>query len=458
VRLFNDHIPDPNLDLGFTTESPLTAFARAIIKANVLVLPHDGTVPEKVAMTFHEGCLGQACSKSYPTYTPEGNTSKFFVNGLPRQPGAPYADPCKPEQVTGTRSYAAAYIQFDMPVNLARWHDRQARILTLENDALATIGGGINGARPRTPEPLFFRANSGECVVFKATNLIPNNLNLDDFQIFTPTDIMGQHIHLVKFDVTSSDGAGNGWNYEDGTFSPGEVQERVRANNLFQEESGGKQVFTLVTNPKFGGGPDLDGNRIGDYVGAQTTVQRWWADPLVGPLALSHVPPAVPNPALFYLLPTARHQASALVEYIREEAERSRGEPRGATKMAVLSVDDELGQEAAEGALAQLEVTRSKAVAAGAPARPLTLAFRAVAFAAAKVFTEGVKLSGRRLSRAGLVVSIEQLRDFRTGVLPPLTFGPNRRAGVTGAYIVGVDSANKRLTPLSDLTESSLRR
>jgi len=86
------------------------------------------------------------------------------------------------------------------------------------------------------------------------------------------------------------------------------------------------------------------------------------------------------------------------------------------------------------------------------------LAFRAVAFAAAKVFTEGVKLSGRRLSRAGLVLSIEQLRDFRTGVLPPLTFGPNRRAGVTGAYIVGVDSANKRLTPLSELTESSVRR
>ncbi len=45
----------------------------------------------------------------------------------------------------------------------------------------------------------------------------------------TPTDIIGQHIHLVKFDVTSSDGSGNGFNYEDGTFSPDEVIERIRA-------------------------------------------------------------------------------------------------------------------------------------------------------------------------------------------------------------------------------------
>jgi hypothetical protein len=86
------------------------------------------------------------------------------------------------------------------------------------------------------------------------------------------------------------------------------------------------------------------------------------------------------------------------------------------------------------------------------------LAFRAVAFAAAKVFTEGVKLSGRRLSRAGLVVSIEQLRDFKTGVLPPLTFGPNRRLGVAGAYVVGVDSANGRLTALSDWIELNAER
>jgi hypothetical protein len=66
---------------------------------------------------------------------------------------------------------------------------------------------------------------------FQHTNLTPHFYELDDFQVRTPTDIMGQHIHLVKFDVTSSDGAGNGFNYEDGTFAPGEVLERIAAIN-----------------------------------------------------------------------------------------------------------------------------------------------------------------------------------------------------------------------------------
>lgn len=307
-----------------------------------------------------------------------------------------------------------------------------------------------------------------------------------------------------------------------------------------------RNVFALVGSFEPPGGA----GEAGEYLKRK-------AVPLVGPLALSHVPPAVPNPSLFYLLPTARHQASALVEYIREED----GRGRGATRLAVLNEDDELDREAAEGARAQSSVKRADASgqtrslslvlsktyraeefeaaalaaevartgaeyvlffgnprsftalarelerqqvnvrlagltlilgreALGLPPAQATLtllahptplperadlaefsallrregggrdqlAFRAVAFAAAKVFTEGVKLSGRRLSRAGLISSIEQLRDFRTGVLPPLTFGPNRRLGVYGAYIVGVDSANQRLKPLSDLIEINVER
>ena len=108
-----------------------------------------------------------------------------------------------------------------MPVNKSGWHDPQARIAVLEED----VKGTLNGTRPA--EPLFFRAKSGECIQFKATNLVPSNLNLDDFQVFSPTDVIGQHIHLVKFDVTSSDGSGNGWNYEDGTLAADEIRERI---------------------------------------------------------------------------------------------------------------------------------------------------------------------------------------------------------------------------------------
>jgi hypothetical protein len=273
------------------TDPNLLAFAREITSANIELLPPNGTVPEVKAQQFHQGLFpgGAPALKplnppvtpwpgaSYPSFTSSGAAGPFYVNGRAPKPGAPYADPCPDTFVDGAgnerpvdiRPYRAAYIQFDMTVNRAGWHDRQARIAVLEQDVTATLNG------TRAPEPLFFRANSGECVVFKATNLIPNVLNLDDFQIFTPTDTMGQHIHLVKFDVTSSDGAGNGWNYEDGTFTADEVRERIAANNAYQNSIGGSQILTPKVHPSFGPGPD------NKWVGAQTTTQRWWADPLV---------------------------------------------------------------------------------------------------------------------------------------------------------------------------------
>jgi len=52
------------------------------------------------------------------------------------------------------------------------------------------------------------------------------------------------------------------------------------------------------------------------------------------------------------------------------------------------------------------------------------------------------------MTRAALIASLEQLRDFKTGVLPPLTFNPNRRIGASGCYIVGVDLTRKQYVPL----------
>jgi ABC-type branched-subunit amino acid transport system substrate-binding protein len=76
-------------------------------------------------------------------------------------------------------------------------------------------------------------------------------------------------------------------------------------------------------------------------------------------------------------------------------------------------------------------------------------AFQSVAYAAARTFVEATTAGGRRLNRAALVASLEQLHDFRTGVLPPLSFGPNRRVGATGSYVVGVDPQAKEYKPLS---------
>src|SRR5258707_12863088 len=103
-------------------------------------------------------------------------------------------------------------------------------MLTLWNDVQPSIDYSF-GKPGRAPERLFFRGKSGDIIEYWHTNLVPNYYLVDDFQVRTPTDIIGQHIDLVKFDVTSSDGAGNGFNYEDGTFSPQEVQETIKAIN-----------------------------------------------------------------------------------------------------------------------------------------------------------------------------------------------------------------------------------
>ena len=100
-----------------------------------------------------------------------------------------------------TGIYKAADIQDDVQAQQGR--------LALPAAALhRPLGGrdgylGVASAPPRKPpEPLFFRANSGDCIEYWLTNLVPNEYKLDDFQVRTPTDILGQHIHLVKFDVT----------------------------------------------------------------------------------------------------------------------------------------------------------------------------------------------------------------------------------------------------------------
>ncbi|MEZ5933512.1 MAG: multicopper oxidase domain-containing protein [Alphaproteobacteria bacterium] len=304
----------------------LLLLAAKLTKADIRKLPLDGTPEEQTAMAFHAGDRAEAVTrlspygveeKGYPTCLPNGDCDQaddperrvlFQVNGLAPKPGAPYADPCPERFYLGRpndaykdpskwvelppeRRYRATYLQFDMPVNKHGWHDPQARIITLEQDAKATLD------HTRPAEPFFFRANSGECVVFVATNLIPSNLNLDDFQVFTPTDTIGQHIHLVKFDVTASDGSGNGWNYEDGTLSPDEIRERIIAGNAFK----GKVELKPLTHRLFRDGGALVNDPRGvcpaelpldpieaekvfhdhPWCGAQSTIQRWWADPLL---------------------------------------------------------------------------------------------------------------------------------------------------------------------------------
>jgi ABC-type branched-subunit amino acid transport system substrate-binding protein len=76
------------------------------------------------------------------------------------------------------------------------------------------------------------------------------------------------------------------------------------------------------------------------------------------------------------------------------------------------------------------------------------------ALTAAKVLEEGIRRCGRELSRAKLIDELERLNEFPTGFSRPLTFGPNRRIGSTGAYLLTMDPAAKRLQPSGGWVEA----
>lgn len=237
-------------------------------------LPEDGTVGEKRAIKFFS-------TPTHASFTPEGKKAMFRVNGLPRgpQPGAPFSDPAVVDgKAVGNakKIYRGVDLQLNAVFNKAGWHYPQQRILALWGD----VKDYVDGIKP--PEPLFFRATNDDVIEYWHTNLVPAYFELDDFEIRTPTDIVGQHIHLVKFDVMTSDGAANGFNYEDGTFSPEEVQERIHsinlANGLWDIPRKSQRKLTAKAIKELGDGPSK-GSKA--WVGAQATVQRWWLDPLM---------------------------------------------------------------------------------------------------------------------------------------------------------------------------------
>lgn len=259
-------------------------WTKIITDVEIIELPNDGTVVEKVAMKAH-------AQRNHHTLTPTGKKGIFNLNGRPPVPGAPYADPAVDldGNAAGTlRTYKGANIQLDVVFNKKGWHYPQQRIISLWGD----VNANIEGIKP--PEPFFMRANSKQYIEYWHTNLIPQYYELDDFQVRTPTDIIGQHIHLVKFDVTSSDGAANGFNYQDGTLAPDLVRERIQAINnggkryIYKYEDGKSiadttnyvvntgQLEAQYPNPIWGDAPQGQ-----DWRGAQTTIQRWYSDPLL---------------------------------------------------------------------------------------------------------------------------------------------------------------------------------
>ncbi len=294
-------------DCAVSNQSPYD-MTKTVHKAAPVWFPEDGTDLEKAAMAFHAVRNHASTANLLNGQTVPGS---FVTNGSGRPvPGAPFHDPCIDDRgtvlgagVTGEffsgdgkfgttgsspfnadspRIYKGANIQFDVVLNKLGYHFPQERIITLWEDALPTIN------KQRAPEPLVMRMNTFDCVMYQHTNLVPAVYEMDDYQIKTTTDIIGQHIHLPKWDLTTTDGSANGWNYEDGTLSPDSVRERIEAINAFNganvagnpTDSSGRPPGTKLAAAKHPFFPAVSPGGL-DWMGARTTLQRWFSDPVV---------------------------------------------------------------------------------------------------------------------------------------------------------------------------------
>jgi hypothetical protein len=331
-------------------------FTKIIHKAAPVYYPEGGTDVERASMRHHGKATGHETSVLNVDATTGATVSvsagTYRLNGVGPVIGAPFNEPCRDDagtqltdgylgqffgappgsaaasagrnangsavnpvdfmtvrgksnfNATTPRIYKGVNIQFDAVMNKVGYHYPQQRIITLWQDANRVIN------KQQPPEPLVMRLNTFDCAVFSHSNLVPEYFEMDDYQVRTPTDIIGQHIHLPKWDLTTADGAANGWNYEDGTLSPGAVRERIESINRWNEERvcnnelpvtppsdaqskphdhpytcpigtarAGQTVDVPVlepaAHPYFGqfGRPD--------WKGARTTMQRWFADPVV---------------------------------------------------------------------------------------------------------------------------------------------------------------------------------
>jgi hypothetical protein len=242
-------------------------FRKIIEMAKPVYFPEIGTDLEQVSMAYqavrHRDSFANTFNTVIETPVVEVNGIEqggWVLNGAPPVPGGPYNDPCvddngivlkgghtgswysgddltrwttmnvrgkSPFDAEHPRTYNIANLQIDAVFNKVGYHYAQERIIILWQDVAPTI------FKDRPVEPLVMRFNTFDCGKLRHANLVPHEMELDDFQVRTPTDIIGQHIHLPKWDLTTNDGAANGWNYEDGALAPGIVVERIHAINRF---------------------------------------------------------------------------------------------------------------------------------------------------------------------------------------------------------------------------------
>ncbi|MGN0567863.1 MAG: multicopper oxidase domain-containing protein, partial [Acutalibacteraceae bacterium] len=120
-------------------------------------------------------------------------------------PGALYSSTCPCHAADDVKVFEIAAVQAKIVYNRYGWNDPQGRFFVLkeEIEKYGTLDNYIQKIEcgEICPEPLVIRANAGDCIEVRFTNLLPEYIEESPFQMKTLTDIVGYHIHLVKFET-----------------------------------------------------------------------------------------------------------------------------------------------------------------------------------------------------------------------------------------------------------------
>ncbi len=76
-------------------------------------------------------------------------------------------------------------------------------------------------------------------------------------------------------------------------------------------------------------------------------------------------------------------------------------------------------------------------------------------YQAAATLVEGLKRAGKDLTREGMIKALETFKDFDNGILSPITWGPNKRAG--GSSVKMYKVKNGLWTPIGDWRYSKIK-
>jgi hypothetical protein len=174
--------------------------------------------------------MGVTDRQSNGTFPP---TAKEIAAAQPdaRKAGAFFVDHCPAN--APLKRFDVAAIQLDLTYSpKTKWHNPQGRIYVLQEDKQAVLAG------TKKPEPFTPLLNVGDCVEYHLTNELPTQFGGTVFDRLQETNEVSIHQHLVLFDVLTSDGAANGWNYDEGA-DPGQtivfrdfVQDDIRTNSF----------------------------------------------------------------------------------------------------------------------------------------------------------------------------------------------------------------------------------